>query len=114
MNVMQKACFFNMNDMTQGDSRKLAQGVTARLFSSDRLTVSIVQLAPNAASPVHKHSQEQWGFLLEGKAIRIQGDAEIPVSSGDFWRTPPEVLHGMKAGEGGAVVLDIFNPPRDS
>jgi len=34
------------------------------------------------------------------------------VKKGDFWRTPGNVPHTMRAGPGGARVLDIFSPPR--
>ena len=51
-------------------------------------------------------------LLLEGSAIRVQGGEEIEVKKGDFWRTPGNVPHTMRAGPQGARVLDIFSPPR--
>ena len=44
--------------------------------------------------------------------MRVQGDEEITVKKGDFWRTPGNVPHTMRAGPEGARVLDIFSPPR--
>jgi hypothetical protein len=32
---------------------------------------------------------------------------------GEFWHTPGGVEHGIYTGESGAVVLDIFSPPRE-
>lgn len=63
---------------------------------------------------MHSHPEEQWGVLLEGSAVRIQGGEEIPVQQGDFWRTPGGVPHTMRAGPEGCRVLDIFAPPRDA
>jgi hypothetical protein len=34
------------------------------------------------------------------------------VKKGDFWRTPGNVPHTLRAGPEGARVLDIFSPPR--
>ncbi|HSM42996.1 MAG TPA: cupin domain-containing protein, partial [Afifellaceae bacterium] len=67
---------------------------------------------PNAEGSVHHHPEEQWGVLLDGSGVRIQGGEEIQVEAGDFWRTPGGVPHGFRAGPDGARVLDIFSPPR--
>jgi quercetin dioxygenase-like cupin family protein len=75
--------------------------------------LSVVRMAPNAVGQVHSHPNEQWGVLLEGTATRIQGDEEVAVSAGEFWHTPGGVAHGIRVGAEGAIVLDIFSPPRD-
>jgi len=51
-------------------------------------------------------------MLLEGSAIRFRGDEQIAVKRGDFWRTPGNVRHTLRAGPEGARVLDIFSPPQ--
>src|SRR5476649_1330441 len=71
-----------------------------------------ISIAPNTAGVMHHHPEEQWGVLLEGSAVRFQGGEEIAVKQGDFWRTPGNVPHTMRAGADGARVLDIFSPPR--
>lgn len=105
--------FHNLNDQSQGIARELGPGLTTRIFPGDHSMLSIVSLAPNAEGTVHSHPQEQWGVLLEGSAVRIQGGEEFPVKAGDFWRTPGNVPHGIRAGADGARVLDIFSPPRE-
>ena len=55
--------------------------------------LSVVTIAPNGQGTLHHHPEEQWGVLLEGSAIRVQGDEEIRVKKGDFWRTPGGVPH---------------------
>lgn len=45
--------------------------------------------------------------------MRIQGGVEHQVKVGDFWQTPGGVSHGFRGGPGGAVILDIFSPPRE-
>ncbi|QGY01574.1 cupin domain-containing protein [Methylobacterium mesophilicum SR1.6/6] len=104
--------FHNLDNPTDGLLRELAPGLTTRIFAGEQAMLSIVSLEPNCAGTMHHHPEEQWGVLLEGTAVRIQGDEEIAVKKGDFWRTPGGVPHTMKAGPEGARVLDIFAPPR--
>ena len=105
--------FFNLDDSTQGIHRDLAPGLKTRIFPGDHSMLSIVTIEPNARGTIHSHPQEQWGVLLQGDGVRIQDGEEIPVKTGDFWRTPGGVPHGIRAGCNGARVLDIFSPPRD-
>ena len=104
--------FYNLDRPDQGLRRELAPGLTARIFSGERSMLSVVTLEPFAAGEIHSHPQEQWGVLLEGDAVRIQDGEEIPVRAGDFWRTPGNVPHGIRAGANGAKILDVFSPPR--
>ena len=104
--------FFNLEDTSRGIVRDLAPGLSTRVFAGDQAMLSIVTIAPNASGAVHHHPEEQWGVLLEGSGVRIQGGEEIPVAAGDFWRTPGGVPHSFRAGADGARVLDIFSPPR--
>ncbi len=103
---------FNLRDLEQGIRRKLAEGVTTRVFPGDRLMLSVVSFEPGAEGRIHSHPEEQWGLLLEGSCFRIQDGEERAMAVGDFWRTPSGVPHGLRAGPSGALVLDIFSPPR--
>jgi unsaturated pyranuronate lyase len=106
--------FYNLHDLSQGIRRDLAPGLSTRIFVGDRSMLSVVNFAPNAEGQVHSHPEEQWGVLLEGSGVRLQGGGEFSVKAGDFWRTPGNVPHGFKAGSDGARVLDIFSPPREA
>ena len=108
----QRAEFHNLDDASDGLLRELAPGLTTRIFAGEHAMLSVVDIAPNAEGTLHHHPEEQWGVLLEGSAIRVQGGEEIEVRKGDFWRTPGHVPHTMRAGPEGARVLDIFSPPR--
>jgi len=110
--MSQKAEFHNLQKPDDGLLRELAAGVTTRIFAGEHAMLSVVTIAPNAEGVMHHHPEEQWGVLLEGSAIRFQGGEEIAVRQGDFWRTPGNVPHTMRAGPEGARVLDIFSPPR--
>ncbi|TCI00374.1 cupin domain-containing protein [Roseococcus sp. SYP-B2431] len=106
--------FHNVDDESQGLARELAPGLTTRIFPGEQAMLSVVTIAPHAAGTMHSHPEEQWGMLLEGSAVRIQGGEEIAVGKGDFWRTPGGIEHTMRAGPEGCKVLDIFAPPRDA
>ncbi len=110
--VSQAKEFHSIDDETDGLFRELTTGVTTRIFAGEQAMLSIVTIAPNASGTLHQHPEEQWGVLLEGSAVRVQGEEEIAVKKGDFWRTPGGVPHTMRAGPEGAKVLDIFSPPR--
>lgn len=104
--------FHKLDDKGAGLLRELAPGVTTRIFAGEQAMLSVVEIAPGAEGVMHHHPEEQWGVLLEGSAIRFQGDEAIEVQKGDFWRTPAGVPHTMRAGPEGCRVLDVFSPPR--
>jgi len=105
--------FYNLDTCEHGQLRRLASGVVARIFLGDKSMLSLVTVEPNAQGEIHKHPEEQWGLLVEGSGVRVQGGIEHPVQAGDFWRTPSNVSHGFRAGRDGAHILDIFSPPRE-
>jgi len=104
---------FNLHDLSQGIQRQLGEGISTRIFAGEQAMLSVVTIEPHASGTIHSHPQEQWGVLLEGECVRIQGGEEIPMKAGDFWHTPGGVAHGIRTGDSRAVVLDIFAPPRD-
>jgi quercetin dioxygenase-like cupin family protein len=105
--------FFNLDAMDQGIARELAEGMTTRVFPGDQAMISIVRIEANKSGKIHSHPQEQWGFCVHGSGTRIQAGEEIAVVAGDFWRTPGNVEHGFSAGPEGAVIFDVFAPPRE-
>jgi len=104
--------FYNIDDASSGIARELGPGLNTRIYAGEQAMLSIVAIAPNAKGELHRHPEEQWGLLLEGSGVRTQGDEQIAVKKGDFWRTPGNILHTFQAGPNGARVLDIFSPPR--
>ena len=89
--------FHKLADPSDGLFRELAPGLTTRIFAGEHAMLSVVTLAPNSEGVMHHHPEEQWGVLLDGSAIRFQGGEEIQVKKGDFWRTPGNVPHTMRA-----------------
>ena len=105
--------FFNLDALDQGIPRQLAEGMTTRVFPGQNAMISIVRIEANKSGEDHSHPQEQWGFCVRGSGLRRQEGEEIAVKVGDFWRTPGNVEHGFSAGPDGAVIYDVFAPPRE-
>ena len=112
-NMTQKDKFYNIDEVNTGISRILGDGISTRIFCGEQAMLSIVSIEANAKGKIHSHPEEQWGFLLEGSGIRIQGNEKIEIKKGDFWQTPGGVEHGIIGGPNGAKILDIFSPPRN-
>lgn len=109
-----KAWVFNIDKEDQGIHRQLTEGITTRIFCGERVMLSVVRIEPHTQGKVHSHPEEQWGVLLVGECVRIQGDEEVEMKAGDFWHTPPGVPHSIRTGDAGATVLDVFGPPREA
>jgi quercetin dioxygenase-like cupin family protein len=92
--------------------RKLQEGITTHIFFSQNIMLSLAEIAPHTTSTIHSHPEEQWGYLLDGECVRIQDGEEVHMQKGDFWHTPPNTPHGVRTGERGALIMDIFSPPR--
>ena len=68
---------YNVNLESQGIARKLADGINTRIFVGQNSMLSVVKIESNSSGNIHSHVEEQWGFLIEGECIRIQGDEEF-------------------------------------
>lgn len=103
---------FNLFNEAHGVRRTLAPGIESRVFAGRQAMLSVVRFEPGSVGVMHSHPEEQWGVLLEGECLRLQGDEAVAMKVGDFWHTPGGVPHTIRTGPAGALVLDIFSPPR--
>ncbi len=90
----------------------LREGVVARAVTGDRMTLAVVDLAPNATVPEHKHENEQLGFVVSGTLTMRIGTETRELKAGDTYRIPSQVSHEATAGADGATVTDVFAPVR--
>jgi unsaturated pyranuronate lyase len=87
--------------------------VQARRVQGERITLAVVELAPNALVPEHRHPAEQLGLVIRG-SVRFRIDDETrELAPGGTWRIASEHPHEVLAGPDGAVVVDVFNPVRN-
>ena len=91
-----------------GERRAGPQGSTA-----SGSTLSVVELAPDAVVPGHRHENEQLGMVITGSITFTIGDERRELGPGGTWRIPSDTPHQASVGPAGAVVIDIFAPVRD-
>jgi quercetin dioxygenase-like cupin family protein len=87
--------------------------VRARKIEGEQATLAVVELAPHAVVPEHRHPHEQLGMVITG-SVRFTLDGETrDLGPGGTWRILSNRPHAVVAGPRGAVVLDVFAPTRD-
>ena len=62
--------------------------------------------------PMHKHSQEQIGYLIEGHILLTIGEEQRDMYPGDSWNVPEGIIHGAKIIED-SIALEVFSPIRE-
>jgi quercetin dioxygenase-like cupin family protein len=87
--------------------------VAVRAIYGERLTLGVVELDPGSVVPEHRHENEQLGMVLTGSLTFRVGDESRQLGPGGTWSIPPNVPHEVAVGPDGAVVVDVFTPPRD-
>ena len=89
------------------------EAVRARRVQGDRITLAVVELAPDAVVPEHRHDNEQLGICLRGSGtFTIDGETR-EIGPGTTWRILGGLRHDLVVGPEGAVVIDVFTPVRD-
>ena len=104
----------NLIDITDAPLLALwGDTVRGRRIQGERLTLAVVELAPNAVVPEHRHEHEQLGMVIKGEVdFTLDGETRH-LGPGGTWRILSNLPHNVNAGPEGAVVLDIFSPTRD-
>jgi quercetin dioxygenase-like cupin family protein len=95
------------------DLQKIWDGVHARIVHGERITLAVVELDPDSVVPEHRHENEQLGMCLTGSLDFRVGAETRGLGPGDTWSIPSDVPHEVQVGPKGAVVIDVFVPPRD-
>lgn len=103
----------NLRDI--GDVQALnvwGETVKARPIVGEKASLAVVELAPDAIVPEHRHANEQIGLCIEGSiTFTIDGERR-ELGPGGTWRILSDVPHAAVAGPAGAIVIDIFAPAR--
>ena len=89
------------------------EAVRARQVKGTGVAFSLVELAPGAIVPEHRHEQEQLGMVVEGRVTFRIDDEVRELGPGGTWRIPSNHPHQVETGPDGAVVIDIFAPTRE-
>jgi quercetin dioxygenase-like cupin family protein len=87
-------------------------GIAGRVVTGERTALVVVELDPNSVASEHSHENEQLGMVLSGSLSFRVGDETRDLGPGETWRIPSNTPHEVHAGPEGAVVIDVFAPPR--
>ena len=86
--------------------------VRARSINGERLTLALVELAPDSVVPEHRHENEQMGMVVSGSVtFTVDGETRT-LGPGGTWRIPSNRPHDVVTGPAGALVVDVFAPTR--
>ncbi len=88
-------------------------GIFARAVEGERITLAVVELDPNTSLARHRHPHEQLGIVLEGTMLFTVGGETKRLGPGETWTIGSDVEHEATGGPDGAVVVDVFSPPRE-
>ena len=94
-------------------TRRIWDGIVARSVDGQSLALAVVELDANAVAATHQHPHEQLGMVLAGAMTFTVGDETRELGPGDTWSIPSDTPHKAVAGAAGAVVIDVFAPPRE-
>lgn len=89
-------------------------GVHRQSVSTAQATLTRYSFDPGASFPLHSHTQEQITVVEEGRVeMTIEGEA-TDLGAGEWTVVAGNVPHGIVAGDGGARIVAIIVPRRES
>jgi quercetin dioxygenase-like cupin family protein len=100
------------DDLSRIRPQELFDGMIVRPVRGERITFAVVELDPGSVVPEHHHENEQLGIVVRGALTLRVGDEERTLGPGETWCIASNVEHSGHAGPDGAVVIDVFSPPR--
>jgi quercetin dioxygenase-like cupin family protein len=101
------------DELSALDLQRIWDGVHGRVVHGEGITLGVIELDPNSHVPEHQHANEQLGICVAGSLVFRVGDETRELGPGGTWSIPPGVPHEVHVGPQGAVVIDVFAPPRD-
>lgn len=91
----------------------MIEGVQRKtLLYGQKTLMSEFILKQGASLPLHKHPQEQTGYLVSGKILLVIAGEQYEVNPGDSWVIPGDVEHSAVILED-AVAVEVFSPVRE-
>jgi quercetin dioxygenase-like cupin family protein len=101
------------DDVARMGPQPIWHGVAGRAVHGDRITMGVVELDADDVVPEHRHEQEQLGIVLAGSMRLRIADETRELGPGATYRIGSHEPHEAHAGPDGAVVIDVFSPPRE-
>ena len=92
---------------------KMLEGIERKtLVYGNNTLLSEFRLAKGKMLPMHKHSQEQTGYLVSGHIILIINGERHEMKPGDSWAINGDVEHGAEIKED-SIAVEVFSPVRE-
>jgi quercetin dioxygenase-like cupin family protein len=82
------------------------------LVYGDNMLLTEFRLEKGKTLPVHKHPQEQTGYLVSGRIILAIDGTPHEMRPGDSWSIPGNAEHGADIIED-SVAIEVFSPVRE-
>ena len=100
------------DDVQELVPQQIWDGVVGRSVHGAEATLSVLTLEPEIKVPEHSHVNEQIGVLIQGSLSFTIGDETAEIAPGGTWCILANVPHAVTAGPDGAVLAEVFSPPR--
>lgn len=92
---------------------RIWEGLNARVVHGRRVSLAVIELDPDSVVTEHSHDNEQVGVLVSGSLTFRIGEETRELRPGAAWCVPSNVPHDVVTGPDGAVIVEVFAPPRD-
>ena len=91
---------------------KLAEGILARIVTSETMTIAHVHLAAGAKMPEHRHVHEQVVNVVDGELELVVDGTPHNLTGGQVYVLPSNIPHAANARTN-CYVIDVFHPVRE-
>ena len=105
-----EAPFFRLDEIAPF---AMVPGVSGQPIFGQGTMINVATLDPGAIVAGHSHPHEQIGLVLRGMMELTIDDVTQELGPMDGVVIPGGVVHSARGGPEGAVVVDVFQPPRE-
>ena len=75
--------------------------------------LNLIEFEPGSVVPLHSHPHEQLGLVIRGMQALVVDGVSRELGPFEGYVLPGGVEHSAYCGPEGALVLDVFAPPRE-
>lgn len=104
---------YKVGKVTESGYIKMLEGIERKtlVFGNNTLLCEF-RLAKGKMLPLHKHPQEQTGYLVSGHIILIIDGERNEMKPGDSWAIHGNIEHAAEIIED-SVAVEVFSPVRE-
>lgn len=105
----------DVTNSNEASLREVSDGVyLGDLAIGRKASVKYWRIDSGAKLPVHRHHNEQIGYVLSGTLVAVVEGEEVTLSAGDCYRFPSQELHGAENRSAEpALGIGVLAPPRE-